>query len=306
MIRSKRRGAGPSKWRMTLYAYMFLAPALIVLAVFLVWPVLQGFRLSLFQFDPYTQVGKFLGLENYRRLASDAEFRIALVNSFKYLIVVPVIIVLSLGLALLVEPRLPGANFFRAAYYIPVVTTMVVVAITWRFIFNEDDGLLNLLLQKFGVIKHALPWMTDAGLVLATVMTLTVWKGLGYYMVVFLAALRSIPNELIEAAVVDGARPSQVFWRIKLPLLMPSITLVAVISSIAALQVFDEIYVMTGGKIRGAITLVYYIYETGFSQRVGQQDYGYASAMSVILFAILVVFTSFNLKFLRKRGYHGE
>jgi putative chitobiose transport system permease protein len=219
---------------------------------------------------------------------------------------VPIIIALSLGLALLVEPRLPGVYFFRAAYYIPVVTTMVVVGITWRYIFNEDEGLLNKFLDKFAGIHSAIPWMTQSGLVLGTVMTVTIWKGLGYYMVIFIAALRAIPAEVIEAAVVDGAKPSQVFWRVKFPMLWPSISLVAVLSSIAALQVFDEIYVMTAGKIREAITLVYYIYETGFDTRIGSQEYGYASAMAVVLFGILVVFTGINQLILRKRGYQGE
>lgn len=294
------------KLRQTAYAWAFLSPAIIILALFLAWPVMQGFRLSLFKYDPFTRDAQFVGLRNFVRLASDPEFRIALLNSFRYLVVVPVIIACSLGLALLVEPRIPAVNLFRAAFYIPVVTTMVVVAITWRFIFSEDDGLLNILLLRWHAVSRAIPWMTESSLVLCTVMLVTIWKGLGYYMVVFLAALRSIPPELVEAAVVDGARPGQVFWRVKFPLLWPAISLVAVISSIAALQVFDEIFVMTGGKIRGAITLVYYIYETGFNSKIGPQDYGYASAMSVVLFAILVVFTWINLTLLRKHGYHGD
>ncbi|MBX7245792.1 MAG: sugar ABC transporter permease, partial [Candidatus Sumerlaeaceae bacterium] len=240
------------------------------------------------------------------RLASDPEFRVALVNSFKYLVVVPIIVVLSLGLAVLVEPRIPFVNAFRAAYYVPVVTTMVVVAITWRFIFSEDDGLLKVMLEHWAGVKSVIPWTTDSQLVLGTVMAVTIWKGLGYYMVVFIAALRSIPAEMVEAAIVDGARPSQVFWRIKLPNLWPAISLVGVISSISALQVFDEVYVMTGGKIREAITIVYYIYETGFSSKMGTQDYGYASAMSVVLFGILVIFTAVNLGVMRKVGYQGD
>jgi putative chitobiose transport system permease protein len=291
---------------MTMYAYLFMAPALIVLAVFLAWPVMQVFRLSLFEYDIFTSAERYLGAENYRRLLQDPEFRIALVNSMKYLIVVPIIVALSLGLAVLVEPRLRGVYFFRAAYYVPVVTTMVVVGVTWKFIFSEDDGVLNRALQGLGMIRQPVPWFTNETLALGTVMTVTIWKGLGYYMVVFIAALRSIPPDTIEAAVVDGARPSQIFWRVKLPLLWPAISLVAIISSISALQVFDEIYVMTGGKIRGAITLVYYIYETSFNAKMGPQDYGYASAMSVVLFAVVVAFTAVNLRFLRRVGYQGE
>lgn len=294
------------KFRTTAYAYAFLAPALIILAVFLVWPVLQAFRLSLYRYEPLTEERNYLGFANYRRLVSDPLFRIALTNSIKYLIVVPILICLSLSIAVLVEPLLPGVHFFRAAYYVPVVTTMVVVGIMWQFVFSEDSGLLNKLLLSWGWIQHGVPWLTDSRLVLGTVMTVTIWKGIGYYMVIFLAALRSIPPQLIEAAIVDGANKRQVFWRVKLPLLIPAMTLVGVVSSISALQVFDEIYVMTRGKIRGAITLVYYIYETGFNVHLGPQDFGYASAMAVVLFAILLVFTGINLRLIHGRSADAE
>jgi putative chitobiose transport system permease protein len=289
-----------------MYAYAFLSPALLILAIFLIWPVTEVFRLSFFDFDPFTQNSHYIGGENYRHLSHDPEFRIALLNSIKYLLVVPAIIALSLWLAVLVEPRLPGIHFFRASYYVPVVTTMVVVGITWRFVFSDDSGLLNAMMTRWGMIRRNIPWLTDGQLALGVVMSVTVWKGLGYYMVVFLAALRSIPRELIEAAVVDGARPRQLFWRVKFPLLWPSITLVAVISCISALQVFDEIYVMTGGKLRDAITLVYYIYETGFDIKAGSLNYGYANAMAVVLFGVLLLFTVINLGVLKRFGYNSE
>lgn len=286
---------------MTLYAGLFLTPAIALLGAFVFYPVVQGFALSVYQYDPFSQEGEYIGLANYQRMLGDPEFRVALKNSFLYLVVVPIIIVLSLGMAVLVEPLLPGIRFFRTAFYVPVVTTMVVVGITWRFIFSEDDGIMNAALSFLAGARVVVPWMTEPALVLLTVMLVTIWKGLGYYMVVFLAALRSIPSELVEAAVVDGARPRQVFWHVKLPLLWPSITLVGVVSSIAALQVFDEIFVMTGGKTREAITLVYYIYEAGFDAKAGTFEYGYASAMAVTLFAILLGLTILNL-YLTRRG----
>jgi putative chitobiose transport system permease protein len=289
-----------------MYAYLFLAPALVILAVFLAAPMAQVLRISFMEFDPYQGSARWIGASNYARLLEDPEFRVALANSFKYLLVTPVLIGLSLGLAVLVEPRLPGVNFFRAAYYIPVVTTTVAVGITWRFIFREDTGLLNTVLTNLEAITKPIPWMTDSRLALLTAMTVTVWRGLGYYMVIFIAALRSIPSEQIEAAIVDGARPSQVFLRVKLPMLWPAITLVAVISSLSALQVFDEIYIMTNGKIRGAITVVYYIYESAFDLSAGTQDYGYASAMAVAMFCVLLVFTGLNLILMRRSGYAGE
>jgi putative chitobiose transport system permease protein len=294
-----------ARLRNTKIAFIFLAPALLLFLNFFAYPVIEVFRLSFFRYEPLVEP-EWIGLENYRRLVADPEFRIALANSFLYLIVVPIITAFSLGLAVLVEPKVPAIGFFRAAYYVPVVTTMVVVGISWRFIFSEDDGLLNHLLVHWGWIQQSIPWMTEPTLVLGTVMTVTIWKGLGYYMVIFIAALRSIPQEVVEAAIVDGASPSQVFWKIKFPLLWPAISLVLILSSIAALQVFDEIYVMTNGKIREAITVVYYIYETGFRAGSGPQDYGYASAMAAILFFVLLGFSYLNLWVTRRAGYQGE
>lgn len=294
-----------ARLRNTRIALVFLLPALILFGNFFAYPVIEVFRLSFYRYEPLT-TPEWVGWANYARLVADPEFRTALANSFLYLVVVPIIAALSLALAVLVEPRIPGIGFFRAAYYVPVVTTMVVVGIAWRFIFSEDDGLLNSLLTHWGWIAQSIPWMTEPALVLFTVMTVTVWKGLGYYMVIYIAALRAIPNEVVEAAIVDGATPSQVFWRIKFPLLWPAISLVLILSSIAALQVFDEIYVMTNGKIREAITVVYYIYETGFRAGSGPMDYGYASAMAAVLFFVLLGFSYLNLWLTRRSGYQGE
>lgn len=287
-------------------AYAFLAPALLVMLLFVFYPVMQGFYLSLFQSDPYSTEATWVGLANYTQMFSDHQFRIALMNSFIYLLVVPVIIALSLGMAMLVEPLIPGVNFFRAAWYVPVVTTMVVVGVSFRFLFGEDDGLVNEVLKYLGMIKQSIPWMTDRWLVLLTVMIVTIWKGLGYYMVAFVSALRAIPLEQIEAAVVDGAKPWDVFRHVKLPNLWPTITLCAILSSIGALQAFDEIYILTRGAIPEATTLVYYIYETGFDATVGAYEYGYASAMAVILFFIVMIFTALNLWTMRRGGWSNE
>ncbi len=285
---------------------MFLAPALILLIAFVFYPVLQGFRLSFYQSDPYATESTFIGLANYKQLLHDSQFLTTLCNSLIYLIVVPIIIILSLGMAILVEPLIPGVNFFRAAWYIPVVTTMVVVGVSFRFLFGEDDGLINETLKYLGIIQQSIPWMTERWLVLGTVMVVTIWKGLGYYMVAFIASLRSIPLEQIEAAIVDGARPWAIFRHVKLPNLWPTITLVAILSSIGALQAFDEIYVLTRGAIPEATTLVYYIYETGFDASVGAYEYGYASAMAVVLFFIVLAFTCLNLWTMKKRGWSND
>lgn len=285
--------------RRTAVAYAFLAPALIALAAFTLIPVAQGLWLSLYS-QPLLREARWAGLENFRELWSDDAFRRSLFNSIRYLAVVPVIATLSLLLALLVEPALPLMGVFRALFYIPVVTTMVVVGLTWKFLFNEDSGLINGLLTGSGLAASNVHWLSPP-LALYSVMAVTTWKGLGYYMVVFLAGLRSIPHEQIEAARIDGARPWQIVWHIKLPALRPTIQLVCIISSIAALQVFEEIYVMTRGRpLHSSSTIVHMIWETAFDTAEGRLDMGYASAMGVVLFGLLLLFTAAALRLTRR------
>lgn len=291
----KRRRGGVTL-RQVGVSYAFLAPALIILGLFAFYPMLKGLWLS-FYTQPMLGHPGWVGLDNFRELIfEDATFHRAVFNSVRYLIVVPVIAFLSLALAILVEPALPGMGTFRALFYIPVVTTMIVVAFTWKFIFNEDSGLLNGMLQGAGLINEPVHWLTSAGIVLYSVMAVTTWKGLGYYMVIFLAGLRAIPHDIYEAARIDGAKPWQIIWNIKLPALRPTIQLVMIISSISAIQVFEEIYVMTKGKPdHASSTIVHMLYESSFDLESGRLDFGYASAMGVILFALLVVFTSLSL-----------
>jgi putative chitobiose transport system permease protein len=303
-LRASGRNFLTVKRRQTILAYCFLLPSLAVLGVFIFYPMFEAFRLSLFDYKPLLEK-RFIGAGNFRALLGDENFWRSLGNSVKYLLVVPVIIVLSLGLALLVEPHLPGMNFFRASYYVPVVTTMVVVGVTWKIIFHEDFGLLNHILRQLGIIKEGIPWLNSVTLALYTVMTVTLWKGLGYYMVIFLAALRTVPQELIEASMIDGARKWQQLLFVKVPMLWPAITLVAIISSISALQVFDEIYVMTGGKpLHSSSTLVFYIYEWGVDPN-GPMNFGYAAAMGLVLFALLIAFTVTSVR-LMQRGSFAE
>jgi len=306
LARESPRGS-PTRLKQISLAYLFLLPSLAILAVFVFYPIAQALRLSFFEYEPLVQAEPyFVRFQNFVEMWHDDAFWTSLTNTFKYLLVVPVIIVLSLALSLLVERRLPGTNFFRACYYMPVVTSMVVVGIMWRFLFNEDHGLINQMLLRSRIIREPIHWFTDVNLVLFTVMTVTVWKGLGYYMVVFIAGLRSIPEEMVEAAGIDGARPWQTLVFVKLPLLWPSITLVAIISSISALQVFEEIFIMTHGKpLNASSTLVFHIYQTGLDT-AGAMRMGYACAMGMVLFVILGVFTAFMMKAMHRFGYQAE
>jgi len=285
-------------------AYAFIIPTLLIMGVFIFYPMAKAFYLSFFSND-YSG-WKFVGIQNFKELLTDEVFKTSLINSIKYLIVVPVIIVLSLILAILVEPQIPAITFFRVCFYIPVVTSMIVVGITWKIIFNEDAGILNQMLMRIGIIKEPIHWFTNMHLALYTVMTVTTWKGLGYYMVVFIAGLRAIPKETIEASMMDGAKRWQQLLFVKIPMLWHSISLVAIVSSIAALQVFEEIFVMTEGKpLYATSTLVYNIYKTGFDPS-GDLRMGYASAQGVVLFFMVLTFTYLSLKFLKKGEYTPE
>lgn len=284
------------KRQVTLIAYLFLAPALVLLAVFTFYPIAWGTLLSFFQYNIISPP-KFVGLANFLQLSQDPKLFIAIKNSLQYLLVVPLIQIASIGLAILVNRELRGISLFRAIYYVPVVTSIVVVAIIWRWLLG-DKGVINGLLQ-FLHIGGGMHWLTNPGIALIAVMFVTFWKGIGYYMVIYLAGLSAIPPEMEEASKIDGANKWQIFLKITLPLLKPSIALSSIISSIAALKVFGEIYVMTeGGPIFSTTTMVYYIYEEAFSKL----HLGYASAISVVLALMISIFSYINLRFFREGG----
>jgi putative chitobiose transport system permease protein len=235
----------------------------------------------------------FTGLENYRNLFNDPLFWKTLKNSFIYLIgVVPILVVAPIFLAILVNHKLAGIKWFRAAYYIPVVTSMVVVGIMWKWLY-QGNGILNYILQTLGIINNQINWLTDPQIALFSVMAVTVWKGLGYYMVIYLSGLQSIPQELYEVSDIDGASWWQKQIHVTIPLLKPSIMLVSILSSIAAMKVFTEVYVMTnGGPLNSSKTLVYYIYEKAFENL----NLGYAAAMGFVLFIVIFILSFFNIK----------
>jgi putative chitobiose transport system permease protein len=272
--------------------YLFLLPALAFMGVFLFYPIVDVFRLSFTDYNMITEAN-FTGLENYRNLFNDPLFWKTLKNSFIYLIgVVPILVVAPIFLAILVNHKLAGIKWFRAAYYIPVVTSMVVVGIMWKWLY-QGNGILNYILQTLGIINNQINWLTDPQIALFSVMAVTVWKGLGYYMVIYLSGLQSIPQELYEVSDIDGASWWQKQIHVTIPLLKPSIMLVSILSSIAAMKVFTEVYVMTnGGPLNSSKTLVYYIYEKAFENL----NLGYAAAMGFVLFIVIFILSFFNIK----------
>lgn len=287
-----------SKLRQTGLAYFFLLPTLLVLGTFHFYPMIQAFYLSLWDYYPNSANNEFIGIDNFVRLAKDEAFWEALWNTLQYLVCVPIIVSLSLALAILVEPKIPFMSFFRACYYVPVVTMMVVVAFAWQLILDTEYGMLNQQLKSIGLIDRGIPWLTSNQLALWSVMSVTIWKGLGYYMVMFIVALKTVPQDLIDSARIDGARGWQVFRHVTLPMVWPIITLVSIISSIGALKVFEEIYIMTRGRFDTS-TLVYEIYETGFDMQYGSGlEMGYACAMGLVLFLIVFGFSALSIRFM--------
>lgn len=281
-----------SKNRLT--PYLYLLPTMIILVLFVFYPLARAIQYSFTDFnllsDPH-----FVGLSNYKALFQSSSFYRALTNTFKYfIIVVPILIILPLLVAVLVnDTTLKGVTIFRTIYYFPVVTSMVVAGIIWKWMYMEN-GLLNyVLVNIFHILKEPISYLTNPNTALFCIMVVTIWKGIGYYMVLYLAGLQSINKELYEAATIDGASKFRQLIRITIPLLAPTMAVVAIMSSMAAMKVFDEIYVMTaGGPVNSTRTLVYEIYDTAFDKL----KFGYASSIGVILFIMLFVFSFISMK----------
>jgi putative chitobiose transport system permease protein len=232
-------------------------------------------------------------------LWGDRYLWIALGNSVKFLLVVPVLQALSIGLAVAVNRPLRGITWFRAAYYLPVVTSMVVAGLLWRWLY-EQDGVINFFLVRAGLLARPIAWLGHPDFALYAVMFVTLWKGLGYYMVIYLAGLQGISPEYEEAAITDGASRWQVFRHVTLPLLRPSILLASTISAIAALKVFEEVYVMPGGgPMFRTYTMFFYIFDKGFQQL----DLGYAAAIAVVLAAAVMALSALNFRIFRQGGW---
>jgi putative chitobiose transport system permease protein len=272
-----------------------------ILCFFVFYPLLKAFVYSAQSYNLLSPP-RWVGLDNYRALMADDRFGSAFLNSIRYFIcVVPLLIVLPMLLAILVNRQLKGITVFRALFYIPVITSMVVAGIMWKWIYMEGGILDWLLIDVCKIVTVSPRWLTDPKTALYSVMVVTVWKGLGYYMVVYLAGLQAIPVELYEAAKIDGASAFKRFKAITGPMLAPSMAVVAVMSSMAAMKVFDEIYVMTaGGPFETTQTVVYDVYVTAFNDL----KFGYASAMGVILFVVLLVFSTLSVR-MSERSYSG-
>ena len=280
--------------------YLFLLPALLILGLTVFLPAMQAFYLSFTRYEyDLTQPPQWIGLANFKRLWGDRVFWKTLQNTVLYLIgVVPILVTFPLAIAILVNQQLRGMNWFRAAFYTPVVISMVVAGIAWRWLYAEN-GLLNQIIKSVFAVKEGIGWLTSPQFALFSVMAVTIWKGLGYYMVIYLAGLQAIPADLYEAAAIDGSDGVSKHWDITVPLMKPYIVLVAVISAISATKVFEEIYVMTqGGPRNSSKTIVYYLYEQAFQNL----EISYACTIGLVLFLAILGLSILNLKLSTERS----
>jgi putative chitobiose transport system permease protein len=278
--------------------YLFIIPAGIILILFFFMPFFESFWLSFHSYRHSVYSPEWIALDNYIRLFNSPIFWKTLLNTFIYLIVaVPMLIIIPIIISIGVNQKLLGVKFYRIAIYIPVVVSIVVAGIAWKWLY-ADTGILNYLISLFGIGKVG--WLTDPNITLFSVIAVTVWKGLGYYMVIYLASLTSVPKELYEAADLDGASTFAKHMTVTIPHLKPAIALVAVMSSISAMKVFVEIYVMTqGGPLNSSKTIVYYIYQRAFENL----DLGYASAMGIVLLFIILGLSLINIKYIEGGKY---
>lgn len=274
------------KLRNSIVAYGFMAPALILLIIFVFYPIIYSLPLAFFD---YSIIGKsvFIGWDNFTRAFNDTTFWASLKNSVVFILVVPPIQILAILLAILVNKEIPGIKFFRVLFYIPVVTSLVAVSIIWKFIF-DPNGILNTFLMNIGVIRDPIMWLTSSKLALGMMMFITLWQGLGYFMMIYLGGLQGIPKELEEAGMIDGASKFTILTRIKLPLLRPYVVLCTFLSLLSAISVFDIMFVITDGtgSPNGA-TMVQALYT--FKKAFVDFEFGYSASLGLLVAVITTI-----------------
>lgn len=271
---------------------MFIAPALLGTFLFIIIPIFGSFAISLTKWD---LLGKpeFVGFTNYLELFKDENFYTVLFNTFYYALATTIFgIIIPLMLALLLNKGMRGSNFFKSAYFIPFITPMIVVAIVWEWIFDPGNGILNWIIGNSGI-----KWLYDPHIAMIALIIVSVWKNIGYNMVIFLAGLQSIPDSLFEAAKIDGATGYRNFLNVTLPMLSPTVFFVSIITVISSFQVFDLIYLMTGGgPANSTNVMVYWMYKNAFEFF----KLGKASAIAYVLFFIILVLTLIQWKMRKK------
>ncbi|GAP12858.1 ABC-type sugar transport system, permease component [Longilinea arvoryzae] len=298
-VARKKQTFRTNKIREALWGYLFITPNFLIVLIFTIFPVFFSFYMSMTDWNILSQPN-FIGMANYQKLLTDQVARVTLFNTFYFtMISVPINVILTLVLAVLLNQKLRGISFYRTAYYMPVITASVAVSLMFMWIL-ASNGLLNQLLGSVGL--KPVKWLTDAKIALNSVIGVTIWKGLGMNMIIFLAALQDIPNELLEAASIDGANRFQQFTRIIVPLISPVIFFVTITGVIGSFQSFDLVYNMTGGGPGHATTVIgYYIWQQAFKYL----HMGYGAALAYVVFIAILILTLIQWV-LRKRWVYSE
>ena len=278
--------------------YLFILPNVLIFALFVIVPAVQGLGMAFTDQGIFTSA-KFVGLKNFINLFKDKVFLITLKNTIVYsLITVIALIIVSLLLALLLsKSNVKGESALRAIFYIPSLLSMIIVGIAWRFILGNEMGIINYVIRQLG--GKGVDWLTNGKLAMASIIVVSVWTYAGYYMLIFISGLQAIPNELYEAAIVDGAGKWYSFRKITLPLLSPTTLVVSILATINAFKAYELIITMTkGGPGYATKFIVQQVYEVAFTQ----DKLGYASAMSMVLMAIIGVFTLIQFRVTKNGG----
>ena len=290
--RQKRRIPGITKkeWKA---GYLFILPNLIGFLIFTFLPVIAALLLSFTEWDLLRPV-KWVGLANFARLLADETFHKVMRNTVMFVLVtVPTRMIIALLVALLLNRKMKGTVFFRTAFFMPVVSSTVAIALVWQWIFNADFGPLNNVLYALGM-SNPPNWLTSTKYALPALMIVSIWQGIGFNMVIYLAGLQGIPEQLYEAAKIDGANAWTQFWKITLPMLSPTTFFVLVMTTISSFQVFDLAMIMTeGGPANATNTIVYHIYRNAFQFF----KMGYAAAIAWVLFIIIFIITLIQFKY---------
>ncbi len=316
---SRKRSRNPLATEDRIAGYLFIAPAMVILILFVFWPIARIVWLSFHEWSVITPEKPFVGLDNYRKLVGQRDFQVALRNTMWLSFgVVPTQTLIALVLAVIANQKIRGRGFFRTAFYFPSISSTVVISVIFLWLYQQN-GLVNFVLRKLNLptpmppwlanpkgvlamalnsmgIDHVNPWLAGPSVALLSIMMMIVWTSVGGIMVIFLAGLQGLPEDVYEAAALDGATRKQMFWQITVPMLKPIIFFVVTLGLIGTFQVFDQIFVMSqGGPAKTTLTLGYLVYQEGFTNF----SMGYASAIAMTLFAIILTIYFIQRRFLR-------
>jgi multiple sugar transport system permease protein len=296
----RNRGLSRLRWDEAKWAYIFLLPNLIIFSIFTIYPVFASFYYSLNEWTLQSPM-KFIGLTNYANLFGDEIFRQVLFNTLYYTAgVIPFQTALALLIAVGLNQKIRFMTGYRALFFVPVVTSMVAVSIVWQWMYQPEYGVINSLLRSVGI--EGPNWLFSRQWSMPAVIAMSIWKNVGYSIVLYLAALQGVPESFYESAMIDGANAWQRFWRITFPMISPTTFFIIVLSVIGSFQSFDQIYVMTGGgPVRATSVIVHYLYQNGFQWF----NMGYAAAIAYVLFAMLLILTIVQWTY-RSRWVFGE